>query len=165
MEGAVDVRRIGDLEGEVRRSGSGGGGGEDGSVDETAVSYVDEEVEVGEEVSTDDRDGDVGHYEVPLVGADSKGEPHGFVAVRQDARAVGSHKVSIGASTTSAVYLGLWKEGPAGAASIRKQRPVRTSSKKNALEATAKGADLKACFFDHSHGCRHFLAIGPKWVW
>ena len=51
----------------------------------------------------DDRNGDVSHYEVPLVGAASEGEPHGFVAVRQDARTIGSHKVSVGASATSTV--------------------------------------------------------------
>ena len=78
------------------------------------VSDVDEEVEVGKKVSADDWNGDVNHYKVSLVGAASEREPHGFVAVRQDSRTVGSHKVNVGASATSAVYLGFWKEGPAG---------------------------------------------------
>ena len=33
LEGAVGIRGVGDLEGEVGRSGSNGGGGEGGSVD------------------------------------------------------------------------------------------------------------------------------------
>ena len=56
-----------------------------------AVIDINKEVEVGEEVSTDDRDGDVSHYEVPLVGTASEREPQGFVAVRQDARVIGSY--------------------------------------------------------------------------
>ena len=42
-------------------------------VDETAIGHVDEEVEVGEEVSTNDGSGDVGHDEVPLVFTASEG--------------------------------------------------------------------------------------------
>ena len=41
-----------------------------------AVSDVDEKAEVGEEVGSDDRNGDVSHYEVPLVDAASEGGPH-----------------------------------------------------------------------------------------
>ena len=37
-----------------------------------------------------------------------------FIAIRQDARTVGSHKVSVDSSATSVVYLGFWKEGTAG---------------------------------------------------
>ena len=44
------------MESQVVRSSSDGGGG----VDETAIGHVDEEVKVGEEVSTNDGSGDVG---------------------------------------------------------------------------------------------------------
>ena len=68
------------MEGQVSRSSSDGGGG----VDETAIGHVDEEVKVGEEVSTNDGSGDVGHDEVLLVFIASKGWFQGFVAVCQD---------------------------------------------------------------------------------
>ena len=55
------------MEGQVGRSSSDGGGGKGGGVDETTIGHVNEEVEVGEEVSTNDGSGDVGHDEVPLV--------------------------------------------------------------------------------------------------
>ena len=61
------------MEGQVGRSSSDGGGGKDGGVDETAVDHVDEEVEVGEEISTNDGSGDVGHDEVTLVFTASEG--------------------------------------------------------------------------------------------
>ena len=57
------------MEGQVGRSSSDGGGG----IDETAIGHVDEEVEVGEEVSTNDKSGDIGHDEVPLVFTASEG--------------------------------------------------------------------------------------------
>ena len=49
-----------------------------------ALRNVDEEVEVGKEVSTDDGSGDVGHDESPLVFTASKGELQGFISVSQD---------------------------------------------------------------------------------
>ena len=42
------------MEGQVGRSSSDGGGGKVGGVDETMNGHIDEEVEVGEEVSTSD---------------------------------------------------------------------------------------------------------------
>ena len=73
LEGAVCVRGVGDLEGQVGRISSDRGGGKGGGIDETAIGHVDEEAEVGEEVSTNDGGGDVGHDEVPLVFTASKG--------------------------------------------------------------------------------------------
>ena len=73
LEGAVGVRGVGDLGGQVGRSSSDEGGGKAGGVDETAIGHVDEEVEVGEEVSTNDGGGDIGHDEVPLVFTASEG--------------------------------------------------------------------------------------------
>ena len=75
------------------------------------VGNVDEEIEVG----ADDGDRDVSHYEVPLVGAATEGELHGFVAVLQDASAVGSNEMMVSAWTATAVNLGLREEGSAGA--------------------------------------------------
>ena len=69
------------MEGLVGRSSSDGGGGKGGGIDKTAIGHVDKEIEVGEEVSTDDGSGDVGHNEVPLVFTVSEGESQGFVAV------------------------------------------------------------------------------------
>ena len=48
------------------------------------IGHVNQEVEVGKEVSTDDGSGDVGHDEVPLVFTASEGELKGFLAVCQD---------------------------------------------------------------------------------
>ena len=48
------------------------------------IGHVDEEVKVGEEISTNDGSGDVSHDEIPLVFTASKGELQGFVAVCQD---------------------------------------------------------------------------------
>ena len=61
------------MEGQVGRSSSDGGGGKGGGVDEMAIGHVDKEIEVGEEVSTNDGSGDVGHDEVPLVFTASEG--------------------------------------------------------------------------------------------
>ena len=72
------------MEGQVGRSSSDGGGGKGGGFDETAIGHVDEEVEVSEEVSTDDGSGDVGYDEVPLVFTASEGGLQGFVTVCQD---------------------------------------------------------------------------------
>ena len=73
-----------DLEGQVGRSSSDGDGGKGGGVDETVIGHVDEEVEVGEEVSTNDGSGNVSHDEVPLVSTASEGELQDFVTVCQD---------------------------------------------------------------------------------
>ena len=61
------------MEGQIGRSSGNGGGGQGGGVDETAIDHVDEEVEVGQEVSTNDGSGDVGNDEVQLVFTASKG--------------------------------------------------------------------------------------------
>ena len=61
------------MEGQVGRISSDGGGGKGGDIDETVIGHVDEEVEVGEEVSTNDGSGDVAHDEVPFVFTATKG--------------------------------------------------------------------------------------------
>ena len=67
-----------------------------------------------EEVSPDKRDGDVCKNELPLEGSATEGEPKRLVSVGEDARAVGSYQMYVGAQTTTTVNHGLREEGSAG---------------------------------------------------
>ena len=67
-----------------------------------------------EEVSPDERDGNVCNDELPLEGAATEGEPKRLVSIGEDARAIGSYQMCVGARTTTTVNHGLREEGSAG---------------------------------------------------
>ena len=73
-KGGVVILGIIDLEGEVDWGGCDEGGGEGGGVDEAVVGDFNKEVKMREEVSPDERDGDVCNDELPLEGAATEGE-------------------------------------------------------------------------------------------
>ena len=113
-KGGVVVLGIFDLEGEVGWDGCNSGGGEGVGVQDLAVGDANEEAKICEEVSPDERDGDVCNDELPLEGTATEGEPKRLVSVGEDARAVGSYQLCVGARTTTTVNHGLWDEGSAG---------------------------------------------------
>ena len=113
-KGGVVVLGIFDLEGEVSWGSCNSGGGEGGGVEDSVVGDVDNEAKMYEEVSPDERDGDVCNDELPLEGAATEGELKRLVSVGDDVIAVGHYQIRVGAQATTTVNHGLREEGSAG---------------------------------------------------
>ena len=92
-KGGIVVLGIFDLEGKVGWGGCNNGGGEGGGVEDSAVGNVDEEAKMCEEVSSNERDGNVCNDELPLEGAAIEGGPKRLVSVGEDVRAIGSYQM------------------------------------------------------------------------
>ena len=145
--------------------GCNGSGGEGGGVDEVAVGNIDEEVKVCKEVGPDERDGDVHDDEPPGEGAVTEGESHRLVPIGDDAGAVGSYQMSIGAWTITAMNHGLWEEG---SASTRADEEVETCEGIKHKEHISGDRDHRFkrrphnSFYGHAHVFFTFFGRIPK---
>ena len=104
---------VGDVQGQVAGGCGDGGVGEVGGVDEALVVDVDEEMVVGEEVSGDDRQGDVGDDEIPSVGPAGEVKLHVLGAEGVNGGTISGDEVNVGAGEVCGRH-GFGQEGTAG---------------------------------------------------
>ena len=145
-----------------------GSGGEGGGVDEVAVGNIDEEVKACKEVGPDERDRDVHDDEPPGEGSVTEGESHRLVPIGDDAGAVGSYQMSIGAWTITAMNHGLWEEGSASTCADEEVETCEGIKHKEHISGDRDHRFKRRphnSFYGHAHGFSHFLAEYPKRVW